>query len=142
MTMGEGERLESQRRRRLMTTILAFSAVAMVTGFASGFLQGQADATGNPIDPTARTAVAITICAVLIAGAFASWRFFRTADEVEVADNLWASLVGFYVYGFGFPAWWMLASLKVAPGPDHFIIYAAAIVSAAATYAIRKWRSR
>ena len=63
-------------------------------------------------------------------------------DELELADNLWGSLIGFYVYAFGFPTWWALNWLGVAPAPDHWMIFAAAVVSATAAYALRKWRSR
>ena len=59
-----------------------------------------------------------------------------------MTDNLWASLVGFYVYGFGLPLWAMLAWLKAAPEPVDWIIYVAAMVSAAAAYVVRKWRAR
>ena len=77
-----------------------------------------------------------------IGGGYFSWRFFTSVDEVEVTDNLWASLIGFYVYGFAFPTWWALSWLDAAPEPEDWILYAAAMLSATAAYGVRKWRSR
>ena len=142
MTVGEGERLHNERRRRFWRVVLTLAAVGGLAGFVSGFIHGRADATGEPIGATTRAIAMAAVAVAMVGGAIASWRFFQAADEVEITDNLWASLIGFYVYGFGFPAWWALSLLQVVPEPDQFIIYGAAIVSAAAAYGVRKWRSR
>ena len=50
-------------------------------------------------------------------------------DEVEVADNLWGSLIGLYVYALLFPAWWALNLLGQAPEPDDWVIFGASMLS-------------
>ena len=45
---------------------------------------------------------AIGVVVLAIGAAYGSWRFFTSVDEVEVADNLWASLIGFYAYASSF----------------------------------------
>ena len=67
---------------------------------------------------------------------------FTAVDEVEVADNLWASLIGFYAYAILFPAWWLLSRIRLAGPPDQWVIYGVAMLTATAAYAYRKWQSR
>jgi hypothetical protein len=142
MTAGEGERLEAERRKKFWRLIILLGAMGGAAGFVFGFIQGHADATGEPLSDPARAIAAVALIGSGIAAIYFSWRFFATVDEVEVNDNLWASLIGFYVYAFAFPAWWALDWLGLAPEPDDWIIYGAAMLSAAAAYGIRKWRSR
>jgi magnesium-transporting ATPase (P-type) len=142
MKVGEGERLEAQRRKNFWRLMFILGAVGGVAGFVFGFSHGAADAAGEPMSDTARMIAALALVAAAIAGAFFSWRFFAMVDEVEVTDNLWASLIGLYVYGFGFPTWWALAWLKMAPEPVDWTLYVAVMLSAAAAYGVRKWRSR
>jgi hypothetical protein len=61
---------------------------------------------------------------------------------VEVADNLWGSLIGFYTYAILFPAWWALNKLRQVPEPDQWAIFVISMVAALAVYAYRKWQSR
>lgn len=142
MTAGEGERLEAQRRKKFWGLVFALAGVGAIAGFVFGFIHGAADATGEPISETARTIAAIALVVAALGGGYFSWRFFTTVDEVEVTDNLWASLIGFYVYGFAFPTWWALSWLKAAPEPVDWIIYAVVMLSATAAYGVRKWRLR
>jgi len=142
MTVGEGERLDAQRRKKFWRLIFALAAVGAVAGFVFGFIYGAADATGEPVSDTARAAAAFALVVATLGGCYFSWRFFSTVDEVEVTDNLWASLIGFYIYGFGFPTWWALFWLKMAPEPDGGILFAVVMLSATAAYGVRKWRSR
>ena len=142
MIAGEGERLEKERRRKFWRLVLLLGAVGGVAGFVFGFIHGAADAAGQPVSGTARTAAAVALMVGTIGGGYFSWRFFTSVDEVEVTDNLWASLIGFYVYGFAVPLWWGLSWLKVAPEPVDWIIYVVVMLSATAAYGVRKWRSR
>lgn len=142
MKVGEGERLEGLRRKNFWRLIFILAAVGGVAGFLFGFFHGAADRAGEPVSDTARTIAALGLLVGAIGGGYFSWRFFSMVDEVEVADNLWASLIGFYVYGFAFPTWWALAWLKMAPEPVDWILFVAVMLSAAAAYGVRKWRSR
>ena len=139
---GEGERLERERRKKFWRLIGILAGAGAIAGFIFGFVIGAGEVTGEPLSATARSIAAAAIVVANLAGVYFSWRFFMTVDEVEVRDNLWASLIGFYVYGFAFPTWWALSWLKVAPEPNAWILYAAAMLSATAAYGVRKWRSR
>jgi hypothetical protein len=142
MMIGEGERLEAERRKKFWRIVFILAGLGGAAGFVFGFIHGAADAAGHSVSDGTRTMAALALIVAGIAGGYFSWRFFEGADEVEVNDNLWASLIGFYVYGFVFPTWWALAWLKMAPEPVGWILYAAAMVSAAAAYGVRKWRAR
>jgi hypothetical protein len=142
MTAGEGERLEKERHKRFWRLVFLLAGIGGAAGFVFGFIHGAADATGQPVSGTARTLAALCLVVATIAGGYFSWRFFASADEVEVTDNLWASLIGFYVYGLGFPTWWALSWLKIVPEPNGWILYAVVTLSAAAAYVVRKWRQR
>jgi hypothetical protein len=142
MTAGEGERLEKERRKKFWRLILLLCAVGGVAGFVFGFIMGTVDATGERVSDTTRMIAVLALVVATVGGGYFSWRFFAAVDEVEVNDNLWASLIGFYVYGFAFPTWWALSWLEVLPEPNGWILYAAAMLSATAAYGVRKWRSR
>ena len=140
MQAGEGERLHDERRKRFWKIVGWLALAGGVGGFVSGFAAGYADGSGQPLPEWMRTIAAVGIIFSAVVGAYASWRYFAAVDEVEIADNLWSSLVGFYVYGFLFPAWWLLNWVGRAPEPSGWIIYAAAMASALAAYGVRKWR--
>ena len=142
MTVGEGERLERERRRKFWRTIVVMAVVGGGSGLLFGSIYGQADGAGEPLSDTARLIAALALLIATLGAAFVSWRFFATIDEVEVGDNLWSALVGFYVYGFAFPTWWALSWLGAAPEPVDWILYAVVMLSTAATYGARKWRNR
>jgi hypothetical protein len=140
MQHGEGERLEAQRRKRFWTILGALFVLGGVAGFATGFLAGFNDARegGSAGYMTAGT---IGVVILVVGAAYGSWKFFQNVDEVEIADNLWGSLIGLYVYALLFPAWWALNLLGQAPVPDDWTIFGASMFSAVAVYLYRKARS-
>lgn len=142
MERGEGERLHALRRRRFWTILGGLALVGMIVGFFSGFLKGFADGSGGDLAPGLITLAAVGVVLAAILTAYGSWRFFVSVDEVELADNLWGSLIGFYVYAILFPAWWALNQLGRAPELDHWLIFGSAMIAATAAYGVRKWRSR
>ena len=141
MERGEGERLHSARRRKFWVLIGGLAAIGAVAGFGTGFVEDNL-INGGQIDPGLATAASIGIVVVAILAAWGSWRFFVTVDEVELADNLWGSLIGFYAYALLFPAWWALWKIGRAPEPDDWLIFGAAMVTATVAYLVRKWRAR
>lgn len=142
MERGEGERLYAAQRKRFWTMIGGLALLGLVTGFVAGFFSGFADARGLTAEPLYGTVGAAGVVLMAILFAYFSWRFFITVDEVEVADNLWGSLIGFYAYAILFPAWWALHQLRMAPEPNDWTIFTVALVTALIAYAIRKWRAR
>jgi hypothetical protein len=142
MERGEGERLYAERRKRFWTLLGALALVGMVAGFIMGFVSGYADARQMTVEPLYGTLGAAGVILMAILAAFFSWRFFVSVDEVEVADNLWGSLIGFYAYAILFPTWWALNRLGKAPEPDDWVIFGTSMIVAALAYGVRKWRSR
>jgi hypothetical protein len=113
-----------------------------IAGFGVGLSAGYTEGSGEEPSAALRIIAAAGLLIGTAGGIYGSWRFFRSVDEVEVADNLWGSLIGFYAYVFFFPTWWLLAWLGVAPETNEWIIFAVAMLSATAAYALRKWQAR
>lgn len=142
MQLGEGERLETSRRRKFWRALGGIMIVGMIVGGAAGFF---AATEGVPPDQAWTMmpdwlAVAI-IGAGLIAFNIGCWAFMRSIDEVELADNLWASTVSYYVYAMLFPTWWALAKAGVTTEPNHWLIFAISLGSGMGFYLWRKVRA-
>jgi hypothetical protein len=142
MEPGEGERLYAQRRRRFWMLLASLALLGAISGFVAGFVAGLGDARGMTEVPLYGTIGGAGVILMAILVAYFSWRFFDSVDEVEVADNLWGSLIGFYTYAILFPAWCALNHLGKAPEPNHWIIYGASMLTATGAYGYRKWRTR
>lgn len=142
MEPGEGERLHAEKRKQFWKLLGGLALIGMALGFVGGFVTGHADARGAEVSAEFKTIGAAGVVLLAILAAYASWRFFVSVDEVEVADNLWGSLIGFYTYAILFPLWWALAELDQAPEPDDWVIFITSMIVATAAYGVRKWRSR
>ena len=139
--MGEGERLHAQRRRRFWIILGSLALLGAIAGFASGFIAGFNDArTGTT--SSYMTVGTIGIVLLALGAAYGSWRFFVNVDEVEVADNLWGSLIGFYTYAILFPAWWALHRIGQTAEPNDWWIFGISMLVACAVYFYRKLRYR
>jgi hypothetical protein len=115
--------------------------LGFVTGIIASFVMRRADA-GSDFPSWAPPLGIAGVALVAAAMVYGSWRFFATADEVEVADNLWGSLIGFYAYAILFPGWWALNKLGQAPEPNHWAIFVISMFIAIIVYGYRKWRLR
>lgn len=142
MQTGDGERLHAAQRRRFWTIVFVLVGIGLAGGFVSGFVTEYAEKRRAGIEPWMNTAAAAGVVLVAILAAWASWKYFVSVDELEVADNLWGSLIGFYAYALLFPAWWALHQLERAAEPDYWFIYGASMVTALAVYGLRKWQQR
>lgn len=139
--MGEGERLHAQRRRRFWSILGWLFVAGLITGAVAGV--GLAPVlNGKEMPSWAAPLVAISTALAVLATIYGSWRFFTSVDEVEVVDNLWGSLIGFYAYVMIFPAWWVVWKVGLVGEPNDWAIFAAAFTIALAAYAYRKWQSR
>ena len=138
--MSEGERLHSERRKRFWRILGGLAVLGFITGVVGQFALSISESGEADWPAWAPVAGTIGVVLVAVAVAYCSWRFFLSVDEVEVADNLWGSLIGFYVYAILFPAWWALNKLGQVAAPNHWAIFAASMFSALAVYAYRKVR--
>lgn len=135
---GEGERLHAARRRRFWLLLGGLALIGAAGGFVKEMITAQAGGATLSPGMAIFAAAAVIIVAVLAAGG--SWHFFRNVDEVEVADNLWGSLIGFYAYVILLPVWWALSKLGFTPAPDQWVIYITSMAVAVAAYFYRKFR--
>jgi uncharacterized membrane protein len=138
--MGEGERLHSERRKKFWRILGGLAAIGFVTGAVGQFAISVSEHGQANWPSWAPLAGTIGVIIVAIAVAYGSWRFFVSVDEVEVADNLWACLIGFYVYAILFPAWWALHKLGQVPEVNDWAVFMAAMLSSLAVYGYRKIR--
>ena len=140
MQPGEGERLHAAKRKRFWFILGGLALLGGITGFFGGLLLHTGEVL--PLPGWASHAAILGVGIMALAVAYGSWRFFATVDELELADNLWGSLIGFYWYAILFPSWWALNKLGAVPPPDHWAIFASAMLAACAVYFFRKWRNR
>lgn len=140
MERGEGERLHSERRKRFWRIMGGLLLLGFVTGMVGGFALRVSDAGTAGWPAWAPLAGTVGVVLVAIGVAYGSWRFFIDVDEVEVADNLWGSLFGFYFYAILFPSWWALYKLDQVREPNNWAIFISSMVAALLVYGYRKVR--
>jgi hypothetical protein len=134
-TEGEGERAEKARNRRFWTTLIVLAlAGAVVGGIMSVLTDG--DLSG-PLPAGWAVAAALIYAAAVIGG---SWYFFRTIDEVEMRDNLWAATVAVYFYSLVYPVWYLFWKGSLVPEPGHELIFIATMVVMTSAYLGKKIR--
>ena len=68
--------------------------------------------------------------------------YFQKVDELDLADNLWASLMGLYFYFAALPVWWVVNEAGLTRYPNQWTIYIATLAFTFAAYLARKlgWR--
>ena len=138
MQPGEGERLHNERRKRFWIILAGLGLIGAAGGFVGGVVMEHAKGAALPGWTTSVAAIGVVL--VALAAAIGSWKFFVDVDEVEVADNLWGSLIGFYWYAILFPSWWALNKLGQVREVDHWAVFASSMFVALAVYFYRKWR--
>ena len=141
MQGGEGERLHAARRKRFWTILGGLLVIGMIGGFVGGFVTAMNDSDSTVLSPSVIYLAAAGVLLTAALTAYGSWKFFVSVDEVEVADNLWGSLIGFYAYAIMLPVWWAFAKLGLAHDPNQWVIYGATFIIACLAYFYRKWRS-
>lgn len=141
--LGEGERLESRRRRKFWTVLGGILVAGMLTGLVSGYVAADSGVSTEQAWALMPDGLVIAIVGFgLIAFNIGCWLFMRSIDEVELSDNLWGSTFGFYIYAMLFPSWWALGKAGVAPEPKDWVIFFIALAGGCAAYLWRKWRAR
>ena len=127
-----GEQQESRRRRRFRLTIIAFMLGGGITGAASGvFTSGNGDA----VSPALTIGFVAIFFAVFV---LLSVYFFKSVDELELADNLWSSLFGLYFYLAAVPTAWFLNQAGLIEPIDQWPIYFATAFVTFGAYLVRK----
>lgn len=129
---GIGEQKEKRRRSRFWMMLGLFAVGGFIAGILSGLVTPDEGVRINP-------AFTLVFLAIMIVGFLGlSWYFFRSVDELELADNLWAGLFGIYFYIAVQPSWWLLHRADLAPPIDPWPIYFATCFLSFAVYLARK----
>ena len=143
MDKGEGELLESRRRRRFWGVIAALTGLGMVLGFVFGFASAHNEIPLEEAAAAIPDGLVIALVAFAIAGfTWGCWAFMKSIDEVELADNLWGSTASYYAYAVLFPSWWVLSQAGITAPPNHWLIFFLSLAAGLALYGYRKWRAR
>jgi len=140
--MMDGEQLHVAQRRRFWRTLgiagIGGIPVGFAVGFGAGYTGGDFDAFWNWAPDGLVIALLVFSLAAILYG---SWRFYKSIDEVELLDNLWASSTAYSAYVLLFPLWWVLGKTGMAPPPNDWLIFLAALGAGLAFYLWRKWRA-
>jgi hypothetical protein len=140
--LGVGERQLRDRQRKFRRLVAAGGLVGGVIGLAVGVTGGLAEgwqrAGGASFGWVLWPVLAVSIAF------FARYcvRYFRQVDELDVQDNLWASLIGLYAAIIAYPAWEALYRVGQLPAPTALGVWVSGIVAACVTYIWRKVRHR
>ena len=126
-----GEQVERRRRIGFWMYGLIFTVLGIAIGFIAGFFEGRA-AISNPVFALFFVAVALLVYTYL------SVRFFRSVDELELADNLWGALFAVYFLIAFQPAWYFLHEVGLVPPVDPWVTYFSVSFAFLAAYLGRK----
>jgi hypothetical protein len=131
--MGEGERAEAARRRRVAILFAAsvVVAVAMVVGTAI-FKEGHGRITSG---------WAIGFVGLYLLAMFGSWRFAcRASDEVELRSTVGALATGGGAYALVYPCWYFLWRGGLTPEPSHEALFVITFVTIMTAYFWKRFR--
>ena len=143
MSKGEGELLERGRRRKIWRVVGLLFVSGMILGAVTGFVGAHNDVPIEDVFVALPDAAVIALVAAMFAiFTWGCWAFTKAIDEVELADNLWASTAGYYAYAVLFPSWWAFGQAGITAPPDHWLIFFLSLAFGMAVYGYRKWRAR
>jgi len=131
-TMGEGERAEAARRRRVAATVIASLLIGAV--LIAGTMAFKQD-HGYLAPGWAVAFVAIYLGALLLC-----WRACHRVDEVEIRRSTDAMAMGGVVYAIVYPAWYFLSRGRLVIEPDDKAIFMIVFAACAITYFWKKYR--
>ena len=137
----EGERRLRANRKRFWGWIGKGVLLAMGMGAIAGFLRGSFQGWH-----AGETWIGWMMWPVLAGSAVLFvWfcrEYFRRVDELDLQDNLWSSLIGFYAFFMALPAWALLHEVHQLPAPDVWTLWGLSAVAITLAYGWRKLRTR
>ncbi|MEP3051333.1 MAG: hypothetical protein ABJP48_09540 [Erythrobacter sp.] len=128
-----GEEMLKSKRRSFWRYIALSMVLAMFAGLIGGVLNQLYLHGDVPLFiPLAAIAV------VAIGFLWFSFDYFRRVDELDLQDNLWSHMVGFYGGLAFFGVWFFCADLGLADQPTALPVLAVMLVVTFITYLLRK----
>lgn len=140
--MMDGENLHEVHRRRYWRYLAIVGLGGMPIGFGLGWAAGRYGDRQAFWDMSPDWLVIGLLGIAIATICFGTWRFYRSIDEVELQDNLWANSISYGVYALLFPAWWVLGKAGMAREPNDWLIFVVALCAGLVGYLGRKWRAR
>lgn len=132
-----GEERFRKRRKSFFTYVGVAMLVALGAGIASGALAANVSLGNAPV----WLFFAVWVI-MLVAFVWFTRDYFRRVDELDLMDNLWASLAALYTYVVVYGSWYLFASLDIAPPINADVIFWTTMGAMLVAYGIRKlgWR--
>lgn len=132
---GEGERAAQARSRKFWSIVTAlFLAGGVIGAFHAVMTDGN---MAGDLPGGAAIAIAAIWAISLTVG---SWYFFRSIDELELHDNLWAGTFSLYFYCIAYPVWFVLWKGGLTLEPMHEVMFIATMIVMCASYLWMKVR--
>ena len=129
-------RLKARRRKFWM-----YFAAALLVSMIAGLLSGMSAKLYQ--DGTIPVWLPVLALFIVIAGLICgTWQYFRSIDEIDLMDNLWAHTIGLYAGVLSYLAWFILADMQIVGDPSAMAIVAIALIATGAAYGLRKLNIR
>lgn len=129
------------RLKASRAAFIRYFAFSLIAGLVAGMLSGVAGAFVEEglLPPVVLVAVWI---GVVVLFAWFCRDYFRRVDELDLLDNLWASMIGLYTYMVSLGSWHLFYDVGLLPAPDQYLIAAITLSATALAYLARKagWR--
>ncbi len=139
---GVGERKLRDSRKRFRKLVWMGLGIGVALGMTAGIVTGYSQAAQRAGDSGIGW---LAWPVLIISAAIFAWysrTYFRRIDELDLLDNLWASLIGLYAFVMLFPALAMLHEIGQVGPPRVEPLWWATIAAAAIAYGWRKLRHR
>lgn len=128
-----GELKLKARRSAWIRYFIIAVLISFGAGLGTGYLSGLFESGKLPIW------ILYAAWAVVLAGlAWFTRDYFRRIDELDLADNLWSHLIGYYVTLWAFGLWYVLYDIGRAPEPSALPVIAFMLVTTFVVYGARK----
>lgn len=115
-----------------------FAAATLLAGLGGGLL-GSGVAL-RELAGLSAWAIAAVGAASIVIWVWFSRNYLRGIDEIDLQDNLWASLVALYFFVAAAPFWLLLHEVALAPAPQLMALWWATLAVAVLAYFYRKYR--
>ncbi len=128
-----GEQMLNTRRGKFWRLVVFGMVVATATGLALGIASAAITLGDIP-------SWVIVPLLILTAAGFVwfTLKYYRSIDEVDLLDNLWANTFGLYAIIIGAGGWLILAEIDIMPPVDIVALVTGTLFMTFAAYFIRR----
>lgn len=129
----EWEAREAATRRRQFWLFTGLAVAGAIIGISVALVEPQdADLmSGGTIPAPLAIMLALITVGAIVGG---SWRMWRTTDEVDRTQHLWANSASAMVATLGYIVWFLLWKGGLTPEPSAHPIFLATVIAGSAAY--------